>query len=240
MTYRQENSPFALHNRKEIIFILDDLAKHHTAINLDTKEGVGLVTSILQVSSEDDYVCLDISRDEKVNSHILNSRQLTFTTQTGIKVRWHATNVSIVSLDDGQAFSMAVPLSIERIQRREYFRIDTHLGNKSLFCKIPIEAGFIEAAIVDMSVGGLGIKIKGTLHEIFTQGEILEGCTVDFPGVGVVPFRLKICGIWASSQTRNGEPLHHIGFEFVNLSRAAESIVQRHMIQLERERISLK
>jgi len=240
MTYRQENSPFALHNRKEIVFILDDLAKHHTSLNLDTKEGVGLVTSILEVNSERDYVYMDISLDEKINEQIKNSRQITFTTQTGIKVRWHATELKTVTLRDGEAFSMAVPSSIERIQRREYFRIETHLGGKSIFCKIPVDAGFIEAAIVDMSVGGLGIKIKGKLHDIFAQGEILEGCTVDFPGVGVVPFRLKICGIWATSQTRNGEPIHHIGFEFVNLGRAAESIVQRHMIQLERERISFK
>ena len=240
MNYRQEDSPFALHNRKEIIFILDDLAKQHTALNLDTYEGVGLVTSVLQVSSESDYVYLDISHDEKINTQIKNSRQITFSTQSGIKIRWYASHVNMVTLQDGQAFSMAVPAFIERIQRREYFRIDAQMCSKTLFCKIPVDAGFMEAAIVDISVGGIGIKIKGSLPEIFTQGEILEGCTIDFPEVGVVPVRLKICGIWNSSQTKNGETIHHIGFEFVNPSRSSESIVQRHMIRLERERISLK
>lgn len=240
MTSHQENSPFALHNRKEIVFVLDELAKHHTAINLDTHEGVGLVTSVLQVNSEEDYVYLDVSPDNNINAQINNSRQIIFTTQTGIKVRWRATQINIVTLSDGEAFAMPVPPFIERIQRREYFRIETQLGGKSLFCKIPVEAGFIEAAIVDMSVGGVGIKIKGTLPDIFNQGEILEGCTIDFPGVGVVPVRLKICGIWATSKTKNGDTIHHIGFEFNNLGRTTETIVQRHMIQLERERISLK
>lgn len=199
-----------------------------------------MVTSILKVNSEGDYVYIDISRDEKINTQIKNCKHLTFSTQTGIKIRWHATHLNVLSLQDGQAFSFAVPTTIERIQRREYFRIDAHMGSRTLFCKIPVDAGFMEAAIVDISVGGIGIKIKGSLPEIFTQGEILEGCTIDFPEVGVVPVRLKICGIWNSSQTKNGETIHHIGFEFVNPSRSSESIVQRHMIRLERERISLK
>jgi c-di-GMP-binding flagellar brake protein YcgR len=240
MTYRHEDSPFALHNHKEIIYILDDLAKQHTALNLDTYEGVGMVTSVLQVSSERDYVYLDISHDEKINTQIKNSRQVTFSTQAGIKVRWYAAHLNIVTLQDGQAFSMTVPAFIERIQRREYFRIDTQMGSKTLFCKIPFGAGFIEVALVDMSIGGLGIKIKGALPEIFIQDEILDGCSVEFPEVGAVPLRLKICGIWDSSHAKDGETLHHIGFEFLNLSRSAENVVQRHMIQLERERINLR
>ena len=240
MTYHQEDSPFALHNRKEIIFILDDLAKQHTALNLDTYEGVGLVTSVLQVSSESDYVYLDISHDEKINTKIRNSRQMTFSTQSGIKIRWYASHVNMVTLQDGQAFSMAVPAFIERIQRREYFRIDAQMGSKTLYCKIPFGAGFIEAALADMSIGGLGIKMKGALPAIFAQDEILDGCSVDFPEFGVVPLRLKICGIWDSSHAKDGETLHHIGFEFMNLSRSAENVVQRHMIQLERERINLR
>jgi len=240
MTHRNENSPFALHNRKEIVFILEDLAKHHTPINLDTVDGVGLVTSVLLVDSDEGDVYLDISPDEKINQKIMNSRQITFTTQTGIKVRWHATLMQMLSLSDGDAFAMVIPSSIERIQRREYFRINSPMGNKSLICKIPFGAGFIESPIVDISVGGIGISLKGTPAEIFSMGEVLEGCSIEFPSIGPVPLRLRICGVWTSSQTKSGEQMHHVGFEFVDLNRATESVIQRHMVQLERERISLK
>ena len=240
MTLHQENSPYALHNRKEVVFILDDLAKHHTAINLDTQEGVGLVTSVLEVGLDQNYVYLDISPDAKTNEKIRNSQHITFTTQTGIKVRWHASQMQLVSLSDGDAFSMAIPPSIERIQRREYFRMTSHFGNKTLICKIPFGASLIEVAIVDISVGGVGISVKGTPPDIFSNGEVLEGCSIDFPSIGSVPFRFKVCGIWTSNQTKSGEQMNHVGLEFVELNRAAESIVQRHMVQLERERISLK
>ena len=67
MTHHAEDSPFALHNRKEIVFVLEELAKHRVAINLDTAEGVGLVTSVLGVSSEGSHVYMDISPDERIN-----------------------------------------------------------------------------------------------------------------------------------------------------------------------------
>jgi hypothetical protein len=48
-----------------------------------------------------------------------------------------------------------------------------------------------------------------------------------------------VCGIWSSVKTKSGDQVHHIGLEFVNLSRGASNVVQRYMIQLESERISL-
>ena len=239
MTLRHENSPFALHNRKEIVFILEDLAKHHTAINLDTVEGIGLVTSVLVVDSDEGEVYLDISPDEIINEKIMRSRQITFSTQTGIKVRWHASLMQMASLSDGEAFAMVIPSSIERIQRREYFRM-TSLGSQALICKIPFGAGCIEVPIVDISVGGIGVSHKGTPHEIFAMGEVLEGCSIDFPSTGEVLVRLRVCGVWTSSQSKSGEQMHHIGLEFVDLNRAIESVIQRYMVQLEHERISLK
>lgn len=234
-----EDSKYAVHNRKEIAFILEDMVKHRTSINLVTSGGTGLVTSVLQLSAEDDYVCLDLSGDDRVNEKVTQSKHVSFTTQTGVKVRWDTTKVEIVELEDGNAFCIDFPTVIERIQRREYFRLSTPQGSKAMICKIPDGAGYINATIVDMSVGGMGISIKGTPPETFSQGAILEGCSVEFPAVGVVPLTLKICGIWTSIKTKSGEQMHHIGLEFVSLSRGAGNVIQRYMIQLESERISL-
>lgn len=199
-----------------------------------------MLTSVLEVSSEGDYVYMDVSGDNRVNEKVTNSKYVSFTTQTGIKVRWHSTNVQLVELDDGDAFSIVFPSVIERIQRREYFRLNTPQGSKGLVCKIPLdETEFIDAPIMDMSVGGVGISYKGEPPPIFSQGAILQGCSIAFPVVGVVPVNLQVCGIWASTKTKSGEQMHHIGLQFVNISRGAENVIQRYMIQLESERISL-
>lgn len=239
MTRHPEDSKFALHNRKEIVFILEDLAKHRAAINLDTSEGVGLVTSVLGVSSEGNHVYMDISPDDMINEKIMHSKHVSFVTQAGVKVRWHATHLSLVELQDGNAFSMLVPSVIERIQRREYFRLNTPQGSKALICKIPNGTDVIEAIIVDMSLGGVGISIRGAVHEIFTQGALLEGCSIELPVIGAVSMSLRVRGMWRSVQTKSGEQLHRLGLEFEDLSRGVSNIIQRYMIQLEAERISL-
>ncbi len=241
MTFHNpEDSPYALHNHKEIVFILEDLSKNNTSINLDTHEGAGLVTSVLGVDTEDNVIYLDIGHDPKTNEKIKKSHQITFSTQTGVKVRWYSTHLDMIAMTDGDAFYMEIPSVIERIQRREYFRLDTPKGSRALICKIPAGEDIIEVIIEDMSVGGLGLSVKGTPHEIFSQGAMLDGCSVEFPAAGSVPFRLRICGIWPSAKTKSGEIVHHIGMEFVNVSRGVESVIQRYMVQLERDRISLK
>lgn len=239
MTHHVEDSPFALHNRKEIVFVLEDLAKHRVAINLDTHEGAGLVTSVLGVSAEGNHVYMDISSDPQLNEKIAASKYISFVTQTGVKVRWHSTHLRLVELQDGYAFSMLVPAVIERIQRREYFRLNTPQGSNALICKIPTDGGVMEATIVDISVGGVGVSIKGTPPEMFSQGALLEGCSITLPVIGAVPTNLRVRGIWASITTRSGEQMTRIGLEFEGLSRGAANVIQRYIIQLEAEKISL-
>jgi c-di-GMP-binding flagellar brake protein YcgR len=238
MTHPVDNSDFAIHNRKEIVFILDDLVKNRTAINIETSDGVRLLTTVLKVSAEGNYVYLDVGPDNRINDQIIHNKKVNFSTQTGVEVRWHSTHLHRVSLPDGDAFSMTLPAVIERIQRREYFRLRTPQGSNAMICKIPIETGIIEATIVDMSAEGIGVSIKGALPESFSQGAQLQGCSIEFPVIGVVSVNVKLCGIWSSIKTKSGEEAHRIGMAFVNLSRGASNVVQRHMIELEKEQLN--
>lgn len=235
-----ENPEFAIHNHKEIVFILEDLAKHRIAINLDTHEGAHLVTSVLGVNPEANQLYVDNSADERINRQIADSQYISFSTQTGVKVRWHSTHLRLIPMTDGSdAFALLIPSVIERIQRREFFRLNLPQGSRALVCKIPVGDEVVEANIVDMSVGGLGILLRGTRHEHFSQGAIFEGCSIEFPEVGIVPVKLRVCGMWASNTTKSGEQMHRIGLEFVEVSRGAGNVIQRYLIQLEAENISL-
>ena len=239
MTHHVDDSPFAIHNRKEIVFHLEDMAKHRIAINLDTSEGTSLVTSVLGVSSEANHVYMDISPDERINNKIVKSKHVTLSTQGGVKVRWRSSDLLLESLPDGDAFLMPLPAVVERIQRRNYFRLNTPQGSKTLHCKIPLASGFFDATIVDMSVGGIGILIKGNPPSIISQGAILEGCSVAFPGGGIIPLTLKVFGVWASHQAKGAEQRHHVGLAFEKLSGGASNVIQRYMVQLEVERMGL-
>ncbi|MFH0934007.1 MAG: flagellar regulator YcgR PilZN domain-containing protein [Pseudomonadota bacterium] len=235
-----DDSEFAVHNRKEIIFILEDLARYGVMVNLAAHDDAHLVTTVLGVNPEANQVYIDVCGDDRLTQKIVDSDYISFVTQTGVKVRWHSTHLRLIPMmDGGDAFVMLIPSVIERVQRRQYFRLATPQGSKALVCKIPAGEEVIEANIHDMSVGGIGVSIRGVPHEIFSQGAILEGCSIEFPQVGVVPMSLRVCGMWASTTTRSGEQVHRIGLEFVDLSRGAGNVMQRYMIQLEAEKISL-
>lgn len=238
MTHPVENPDFAVHNRKEIAFILNDLVKDRTAINLRTPDGVGLLTLVLKVNPEGNYVYVDAGPDDRINDQIINSKKVNFSAQSSVEVRWHSTHLHRVSLPDGDAFSMTLPAVIERIQRREYFRLKTPQSSNVMVCKIPVEADIVEATIVDMSAEGVGVSIKGTLPESFSQSAQLQGCSIEFPVVGVVSVNAKFCGVWSSIKTKSGEEVHRIGMEFVNLSRGAGNVIQRHMNELQVENLT--
>jgi c-di-GMP-binding flagellar brake protein YcgR len=237
MTQGIEKSEFSKHNRKEIVFILEDMVKHHTALNIGTPDGNSFLSSVLEVDVENDLIYLDISPDDRINSKIIASRQVTFFTHGGVEIRWHGSDLELVTLTDGDAFFMPIPKVIERIQRREYFRLNTPQGSKTLICKIPVDKEFYNAPIVDMSVGGIGLSIKGTPPAFISQGAILEECSVYFPEIGPVPLTLKVFSAWPSSKTKSGEQMYHIGLGFEKLTGRASNIVQRYMVQLELERI---
>lgn len=240
MTHSIDDSPFAIHSHKELTFILEGLAKQKTLITLETQDNVVLVTTVLYVSGDEKYVCVDASVDDSVNARIADSKHVTFVTQSDIKVRWYSTHLQLVTMPDGKyAFSMHVPSVIERIQRREYFRLDTPQGKNALICKIPTENEIIEAPLFNMSVGGIGVTVKGELPAIFVQGDVLEGCSIDFPEIGRVPISLRVRGEWSSNKTLSGEHFHRVGLQFENLGRGASNVIQRYMVQLEADQISL-
>lgn len=240
MTHLIEDSPFAIRGHREISFILEDLAKHQTPITLETHDGVVLVTTIFYVSADGQHVCIDVGADDHVNERIVNSNQITFVTQTSIKVRWLSSHLELVVMENGRyAFSVCVPSVIERIQRRDYFRLDTPRGKYALICKIPTKDGILELPLMDMSVGGIGVTIKGKLPSVFLQSALIEGCSIELPEVGRVPMNLRVRGEWSSIMAPSGDEFHRVGLQFEGLSRGAGNIMQRYMTQLEATRLSL-
>ena len=248
MTDPIDKSEFAIHNRMEIVFTLNDLAKGRIAINLDGNQGASLLTTILSVNSDQNQLLVDCSRDDNLNERIVNSKRVHFYTSTGVKVRWYSTGLRVIARSDGNVFAMPVPPVIERVQRRQHFRLNTPQGRHALICKIPLRneeddenedaMEFLEATIMDMSAGGICISFKGNLPDNFSQGVEISGCSFELPDVGRIPINLRICRAW-HHKTHSGEEMHKVGMEFINLSRGASNVIQRYMIELEKNQLSV-
>lgn len=244
MTTPIENSEFALRNRMEIVFTLNDLAKSGVAVHLDADYGVSLLTTVLSANSDKNYVLVDCSQDARTNEKIINSDSVHFYTSTGVKVRWFANNLKLVTRPNGNVISFPVPSIIERVQRRQYFRLNTPQGRNVLVCRIPLPSEddddnvqYLDAHILDMSAGGICVTIKGEQANYFSQGAELSGCSFDLPDIGKIPIGLRVCRIW-HVHTHSGEELYRMGLEFINLSRGASNVIQRYMIELEKNQLS--
>lgn len=230
MSHHADDSKYSIHYRKEIIAILESLRKERATISLATSNAGEITTSILEVSNQGNHVYLDVTADNKLNSRIADSKHTTFTTRSGVKIKWHSTHISLIRLPDGAAFSILVPAIVQRIQRREHFRVPIPQVKNGLTCKISLLKETLEAPIRDISATGICIAVKSPLHPVFSEGAVLERCQIEFPVVGVVHFKLKIREIRPSNDS-----LCYISAEFTGLSSGANNVIQRCLLQLEAE-----
>ncbi|HQN64382.1 MAG TPA: flagellar brake protein [Methylophilus sp.] len=230
-----------VHNHKEICQILSDLAKAKAVINLSFNQGRDQCLSrVIAVDGDRNAVYLDIGIDDGFNRRLVNSNHVIFSKNDGIRISWASPSVSEVQLKDGAALKIAVPKSLIRLQRREFFRLNTPVVNP-VKCLIPYsnpenpdDDALIELTLVDISLGGIGTNIIGPIHPALTEGARFSGCKINLPGIGEVSPSLSVRNI-KSIALRSGETKHRIGLQFIEQSGSDQKKIHQYVFNLERE-----
>ncbi len=240
-SYLSDDERCTLSNHKEICQILSDLGKSKAVINLSFNQGRDqCLSTVIAVDGERNAVYLDIGIDEGFNKRLVGSSHVIFSKNEGIRISWASPSVSEVRLQDGAALKIAVPKSLIRLQRREFFRLNTPVVNP-IRCFIPYsnpdnpdDDALLELTLVDISLGGIGTVVTGPLHPALSEGTSFEGCKIDLPGIGeVTP---SVCIRYVKPITiRNGEIKHRIGLQFVQHSGADQRKIHHYTFNLERE-----
>jgi flagellar brake protein len=232
---------FIVHNRLEIIQILKDLEKQKVMLNASFNHGQDYFsTSVVSVDADKNAVFLDIGRDQAFNSRLFASHKVTFSKDSGVRIRWTSTHLTEVVFDDEEkAIKIALPHDLTRIQRREFFRLATPTINP-VPCRIPIpdetspdQERYIELSLVDVSLGGIGANAPDPLDPLLVEGASFDNCKVSFPDVGVTSLTLLVRKISPVSM-KDGSIRHRIGMEFINPSRGNQGLIQRYTFNLER------
>lgn len=230
-----------VHNPKEICQILSDLAKNKAVINLSFNQGRDqCLSTVIAVDGDRNAVYLDIGIDEGFNRRLVESNHVIFSKNEGIRISWASSKVTDVRLKDGAAMRIAVPKSLIRLQRREFFRLNTPVVNP-IKCFIPYtnpinpdDDALIELTVIDISLGGIGTILNGPLHPALEVGASFAGCKMELPKEGVVTPSLSVRNI-KELTTRLGEVKYRIGLQFVEQSRSDQKMIQHYTFQLERE-----
>jgi c-di-GMP-binding flagellar brake protein YcgR len=229
---------FEVESRREIIALLRGIGEKNQLIRMLIQgEADVCVTSILDVDEAAQAVYLDCSIDQDQNRRVLASRQLSFeTTLDKVRILFAAENVEATTYEGNPAFKIAIPATLIRLQRREFYRIATPVSNPvRVLIPLPAELGGPTSfPLADISCGGISILDNKMILGNAVGKEYLD-CRIDLPEVGAVATALQVRNS-LDLTLLNNKSNRRLGCEFLNISRGALAAVQRYITKLERER----
>jgi c-di-GMP-binding flagellar brake protein YcgR len=235
---RSEYAQYLLHSPQEIAQVLRAVSKSTELVTGYFDHGTQFfLTSIVAVQPGGDALFLDYGIDAETNRRALQSSRLVFvTTQDRVKVQFATGPLEAVEFNGRPAFRTHMPLSLLKLQRREYYRLATPLRAR-LSCSIPTGEGVIETSVTDISVGGTGLSgFPGAFA--LEPGQQFAGCRIALPEEGAILAAIEVRSIQEVT-LRNGTTVKRVGCRFLGLAASQQAMIQRYIARVERERVAM-
>ncbi|MGN6388868.1 MAG: flagellar brake protein [Burkholderiaceae bacterium] len=234
----QEDNPYRIHSRREIASILRGIAAQKQLVRLTIDGNDSVITSILDVDEPADTVVVDCAPDPEFNARIAAARRAGFdTTLDQISIRFESEGLRECLYEERPALAMSLPRSLIRLQRREFYRVETPRMNP-LRCtiQIPPEGGRRSVTLPLQNVSGGGIAMideDNLLHAAVGMG--FQDCRIELPNRTFLVVDLQIRNI-REVKLQNGKTVRRLGCLFSELPKPMLAAVQRYITKLERER----
>jgi len=228
---------YALHDRREILQLLQALVDRRTLVTAYLDDDLCFVTLLVAVTPDGAGVFLDAGPggpDGRQGPH--GGGVVCVTRLDNVRVQFALTDVRPAEHDGRPALRAALPDTVLRVQRREFFRLPAPLATP-LTCAIAIDDGgrkrTVSTRILDISGGGLAIVVPPQDLE-FVPGMEFGDCRLELPDGDVLSVRLKVRNLFDIERPA-GRRLRRAGCEFVGLSAAVTARLQRYIFRLERD-----
>ena len=229
-------SEYLLHSPREILAVLRQVVAQGDLVTIYFNSGKDfLLTTLLAVNDRE--LLLDRGSSEEMNRRALETGKIfCITRHDKVKLQFILTGVRETQHEGRSVFSAALPETLLRLQRREYFRLRTPI-TRPLPCDIPVvmSDGSVQIYphdVIDISIGGLSLQID---QVPFVPDQEWPDCTLDLPQIGVINTTLRIVNIYETI-LRNGQPSLRAGCQFVDLPITSQNLIQRYIVRMERER----
>jgi c-di-GMP-binding flagellar brake protein YcgR len=232
-------SNYMIHSRMEIIYILRAIQHKNELVTAYFNQGKDfLLTSIVEVDSDDGTVIFDYGANELLNKRILESDKIILvTTQDKVKVQFVTGRVQEIEYLGRPAFRAALPDELLKLQRREYYRLATPVINPIKCSITKPDNGKIDVPIADISLGGIAIIHYHEKLE-FEIGDRFNACRILLPDIGSVVTDIEIRNEQEITM-KNGTKDYRAGCMFIELRSNQQAMIQRYIIKLDRERRSI-
>lgn len=205
--------------------------------------GPGLLSAVLDVDERRGQVILDASPHATVERIVLAQPEVAFSARVDkVDVRFSCGPLSKIQYEGMPAYRAPLPDAMKYMQRREYFRIEVPAGHAAYCHAItpptndhpPRE---IRTRIFDISGGGLSLFIPPGAEELLTAGTRFSSARLLLPESTPINVTLRIRRNFRITR-RGAMSQVCAGCEYLDLPTSAQSVIQRYLMRLDRERIA--
>lgn len=220
--------------RKLLTTIEED--EHELYVFLQT-DHIQFVTEILDIDWQTGLIWLGTPYEKSLSAGCNNaSAYVIVAFPDGVKIQFAGMGILQSQYQGADALRIAIPKSIVRLQRRNYFRVmaDEELNHQ---VKLDIPAFPDKPSLIDISLAGCGFTLIAQAGQ-FVSGQVLRDVRLTLPdGEGSLLVELVVRNI---KPTMDNPELIQLGCEMKAAQRNAERRLQRFLLATERrQRASL-
>lgn len=234
------DDPMLITGRLAITSLLRSLKERKALVGMHLRGStLTVITAILQVDETRGLFIIDAARDAQFNKRATDAEDIRFESALdGIGLKFSGAYASPSHHEGKPALCLALPKSLQRIQRRESYRVEVPVSQPARCTLTPTDQnGSVATAITldlkDISLGGVSL-IDNLKQLQADQGSLYPNCQIVLPEAGTITATLRVVRILKST-LENGKTVRHLGCAFVGLPNPMSTIVQRYVGLLERK-----
>lgn len=235
-----ESGHLLIRSKKEICFILQEIARKGTRAALYYDTGNDFILSTLLNADEQD-VWMEAGPNAEANRRALHSDKVIFVgSHQEVKVQFEARHIEAAQFRERDAFRLPLPDTLLRLQRRDYYRMVTP-GKNPLKCSLPIApypsakhgsaAPRRDTVIMDISIGGAAL-VCAEREAGLLPGETYPDCRIFLPDIGTVTATIHVKNVMEIT-AHDGVVSRHAGCEFLHPDGKTVILLQRYITRLQ-------
>lgn len=235
-----EEEKYLLRGVREIGLVLQSLIDKRALISAYVSpRNHTFPTALISVSPEEGTLLIDGSANDAINRGVTQAHHLTCVSQLDrIHIQFRLTGLSPTRVDGKIAFQADVPDRVLKLQRREFYRLQTSV-TEPVTCSIPTaqpgaESEYTDLRVLDISGGGIAVVVPHG-HPLFKPYRELEDCLLRLPDVDPILIQLSVRNLFRQLN-QNGTETWRAGCQFTSLPRGADVLIQRYIFRLDRQR----
>ncbi|HUO44414.1 MAG TPA: flagellar brake protein [Burkholderiales bacterium] len=237
--FSDEEARYIINNAGEISHVLRTMMRKSTLVTAYFNGSSDFVlTSVLAADDRNSRVILDAPQQKEDLQKILRAQHaMCVASEDGVGIKFPVAGLKLHSHQGSAALAAPLPDSLLRMQRREFYRAACPLG-ESIKCRVPAtvdnKASRVEVVVLDISCGGIAL-LDNQPQVSFEKAAQFRGCEIDLPGVGMIVSDLVVCDSFEIT-LKNNTVSRRSGCRFLNVTPAMAGMIQRYIMQLERDR----